>query len=76
MTVIEAAQPNRASKAPDDRMLQNIKDYTAMIVVLFWQRQAIYLAATVLTGFFFDPYNALLFYGTILICEAQDYLLA
>ncbi|WP_240482070.1 sensor histidine kinase [Ruegeria marisrubri] len=76
MAAIEAAQPGRVSTVPDSRVLQNIKDYSAMILVLFWQRQAIYLAATVLTGFFFDPFRAVLFYGTVLICEAQDYLLA
>ncbi|WP_424833186.1 sensor histidine kinase [Ruegeria sp.] len=76
MTVIEAKQPDRVSEIPDDRLLQNIKDYTAMIISLLWQRQAIFLASTILTAFFFDPINALLFYGTILICELQDLYLA
>lgn len=43
---------------------------------LLWQRQAIFIATTLLTAFFFDPVNAILFYGTILICELQDLFLA
>ncbi|WP_171102433.1 cell wall metabolism sensor histidine kinase WalK [Ruegeria sp. HKCCD7255] len=76
MTAIEAAQLARSKNEPEDRLLQNIKDYTAMSFELLWQRQAIFLATTILTAFFFDPINALLFYGTILICEAQDLILA
>ncbi|WP_170763622.1 sensor histidine kinase [Ruegeria lacuscaerulensis] len=76
MTVIEATQTDRDTGAQEDRLLQNIKDYTAMSFALLWQRQAIFLATTILTGFFFDPINALLFYGTILICEVQDLILA
>ena len=47
-----------------------------MSFALLWQRQAIFLATTILTAFFFEPINALLFYGTILICEVQDLMLA
>ncbi len=76
MTVIEATQQVRDPGEPKDQLLQNIKDYTAMSFALLWQRQAIFLATTILTGFFFEPLNAILFYGTILICEAQDLYLA
>lgn len=61
---------------PVDQLLQNMKDYTAMSFELIWQRQAIFLATTILTAFFFDPFNAVLFYATIMICEGQDLLLA
>ena len=76
MTAIEATQAARVSDIPEDRLLQNIKDYTAMSFALLWQRQAIFFATTVLTAFFFDPINAILFYVTILICETQDLILA
>ncbi|WP_170374830.1 sensor histidine kinase [Ruegeria atlantica] len=76
MTAIDANLPDRDSGETENRLLQNIIDYTAMSFALLWQRQAIYLATTILTAFFFDPVNAMLFYGTILICEAQDLLLA
>ncbi|MDA7963147.1 HAMP domain-containing sensor histidine kinase [Ruegeria sp.] len=76
MTVSDAIQPDRGADIPEDRLLQNIKDYTAMSFALLWQRQAIFLATTILTAFFYDPINALLFYGTILMCEAQDLILA
>jgi len=76
MTVIEATQVDRDTGMRENRLLQNIKDYTAMSFALLWQRQAIFLATTILTAFFFEPINALLFYGTILICEVQDLILA
>ncbi|GAA6161201.1 hypothetical protein NBRC116589_33750 [Ruegeria sp. HU-ET01832] len=76
MTAIEAPQLDGAPQDSDSRLLQNIKDYTAMSFALLWQRQAIFLATTILTAFFFNPLNALFFYGTILICEAQDLYLA
>ncbi|WP_420584948.1 sensor histidine kinase [Ruegeria sp.] len=76
MTATDPAQPDRPKGEPENRLLQNIKDYTAMSFALLWQRQAIFLATTILTGFFFDPINALLFYGIILVCEVQDLLLA
>ncbi|WP_170788400.1 sensor histidine kinase [Ruegeria lacuscaerulensis] len=76
MTITETTPPIELSEEPVDQLLQNIKDYTAMSFALLWQRQAIFLATTILTGFFFDSLNAILFYGTILICEAQDLYLA
>ena len=76
MTVTEAAQQDQLAHEADERLLQNIKDYTSMSFALLWQRQAIFLATTVLTAFFFDPLKALFFYGILLICEAQDLYLA
>ncbi|SDE57588.1 sensor histidine kinase [Ruegeria marina] len=76
MTAIEAQRLDRSSEMPVDRLLQNMKDYTAMTLELIWQRQAIFLSSTILTAFFFDPFNALLFYVTILILEWQDLILA
>ncbi|MEQ9261085.1 MAG: HAMP domain-containing sensor histidine kinase, partial [Roseovarius sp.] len=47
-----------------------------MAFALFWQRQAIFLATTLLTGYYFNPLQALLFYIVFMVCELQDYLLA
>lgn len=60
----------------DARLLQNLRDYTAMSFALIWQRQAIFLATAVLTGFYFDPWRAALFYIAILLCEIQDLMIA
>lgn len=57
------------------RLLQNLKDYTEISFALLWQRQAIFLSATILTAYYFDPVNAALFYIIILSCEFQDYIL-
>ncbi|MCV2886750.1 sensor histidine kinase [Ruegeria aquimaris] len=76
MTAIDARQLDQVPEKPVERMLQNMKDYTAMSFELIWQRQAILLSATILTGYFFDFFNALLFYSCILICEGQDLILA
>ncbi|MEQ9258515.1 MAG: hypothetical protein RIG84_05410, partial [Roseovarius sp.] len=66
----------KSTAVDSDRLLQNLKDYTAMAFALFWQRQAIFLATTLLTGYYFNPLQALLFYIVFMVCELQDYLLA
>ena len=57
MTITETTPPIELSEEPVDQLLQNIKDYTAMSFALLWQRQAIFLVTTILTGFFFDSLN-------------------
>ena len=76
MKPIDVSQFDGEIAANRERLLQNLKDYTAMAFALLWQRQAIFLSATILTAFYFDPLNAALFYVVILFCELQDYLLA
>ncbi|MEM7319921.1 MAG: HAMP domain-containing sensor histidine kinase [Pseudomonadota bacterium] len=75
MTATDASQSEWGAKSPSDRLLQNIKDYTEISTELFWQRQLIFFAATVLTGFFYEPVNAAIFYITILLCEFQDFVI-
>ena len=58
------------------QLLQNLKDYTAVSFTMLWQRQAIFLASTILTGFYFDPVNAMIFYCIILFSEIQDIMIA
>jgi len=62
----------KADGLASEQLLQNLKDYTSVSFALLWQRQAIFFGATVLTAFYFDPINALIFYCVILFGEIQD----
>lgn len=73
MKHLKAPKADRAVLDDHARLLQNLNDYTSTILLLFWQRQAIFLSATVLTGYYFDPQNAALFYVIILFTELQDF---
>ena len=67
--------PFRASSFVDRSNLHNqIKDYSKIGVALFYQRQAIFLAATILTGFYFNPYISVACYVLVLTSEAFDIL--
>ncbi|MEO1138461.1 MAG: HAMP domain-containing sensor histidine kinase [Pseudomonadota bacterium] len=76
MALLDAVDPIDTDESSDARLLQNLKDYTSMAFALIWQRQAIYTAAALLTAFYFDAMNALLFYCTIVFCELQDVMIA
>lgn len=76
MALFEAKIPVDAHESSNAQLLQNLKDYTAMAFALVWQRQAIFIATSLLTAFYFDPVNAFVFYCTILICELQDVMIA
>lgn len=76
MALSEVLDLDREAEIRDDRLLKNLKDYTAMSVSLIWQRQLIFLAATLLTAYYFDPIRAGVFYGTIMFTEALDLILA
>ena len=76
MKILDVSQYDSETASNSDRLLQNIKDYTSMVLALLWQRQAIFLSATILTAYYFNPINAILFYIIILISEFFDYLLA
>lgn len=58
------------------RLLSNIRDYSRAVNTLTWQRQSIFTAISILTGFFFDPWKAALFYSVCMGCEYVDLLLA
>lgn len=76
MKLLNIPQFESATEDHGEHLLQSLKDYTAMAIALLWQRQAIFLSATILTAFYFEPLNAAVFYVVILFCEFQDYLLA
>lgn len=54
---------------------QRIKDYVHLTSKLIWQRQAIFLAATLLAAFYFDPIRTFACYSGVLFSEVLDMLL-
>ena len=58
------------------RLEQQIRDYYNVSTKLIWQRQAIFLAATILTAFYFDPSKSFGCYGAVLFTELVDLMLA
>ena len=59
-----------------ERIERQLKDYVGITRKLIWQRQAIFLAATVLASFYFDPVPSVLCYGVVLLTEVFDLSLA
>lgn len=76
MAFMDVFFPTASKEVSEDRLLQNLKDYTAASFALLWQRQAIFIATTLLTAFYFDVANAIVFYCTIVFCEIQDIVIA
>lgn len=58
-----------------DRLESQLKDYVAISLKLIWQRQAIFLSATLLAVCYFDPVRSLLCYGAVLFTEMLDLIL-
>ena len=58
------------------RLLRNIKDYSRAVQSLTWQRQGIFAAIAILTGWFFGPWKAALFFAVCMCCEFVDLLVA
>lgn len=54
------------------RMEKQIKDYILGGMSLIWQRQATFLAATILSAYYFDPTVALFWYSLVLLSEFID----
>ena len=59
-----------------ERMERQLKDYVGITTKLIWQRQLIFLAATTLSVFYFDPVMPLLCYGIVLLTDIFDLSLA
>lgn len=58
------------------RLLKNTRDYSRAVMTLTWQRQALFAAVALLTGWFFDPLKASLFFTVCMACEYVDLWLA
>jgi len=59
-----------------DRLERQLKDYVEISLKLIWQRQAIFLSATLLAAFYFDPSLALACYSGVVFTEVLDLILA
>jgi signal transduction histidine kinase len=57
-------------------LLRNLQDYARAVETLTWQRQSILLGVSILTGWFFYPSWALLFFAISNLCEFIDLVLA
>ena len=66
-----------ASRLEDtDHILRNIQDYARAVKLLTWQRQGIIASVALLTGWFFSPWRAELFFAVGMMCEYVDLTLA
>lgn len=58
------------------RLERQLRDYIEVTTNLVWQRQAIFLAATLLTAFYFDATTAFVTYTGVLFAEVLDLIVA
>lgn len=58
------------------RSIKNIQDYARAVIMQTWQRQSIFAAISILTGVFFVPWKAALFFSICMFCEYADLGLA
>ncbi|MCL3883948.1 ATP-binding protein [Marivita sp. GX14005] len=61
-----------AASAYPDGLPETIKDYSEAVVTLTWQKQGIFAAIALLTGIFFDPLAAVVFFAVGMVCEYID----
>lgn len=57
-------------------LLRNLQDYSRAVKTLTWQRQSIFLGVSILTGSFFSPSLAMVFFVISMLCELVDLSLA
>lgn len=70
-----SAKPNPNRPNPH-HLERRLKDYVGISKKLIYQRQAIFLAATVLGAVYFDPVLAIICYGGVLMSEVMDMILS
>lgn len=73
-TVDTALNPMRWTSL--SHLERRLRDYVEVTNKLIWQRQAIFLAATVLGAFYFDPYIQIPCYLAVLFSEVLDMALS
>ena len=76
MSGVETVNREDAAWFKVDRIERQLKGYVGITEKLIWQRQAIFLAATILSVFYFDPTGPILCYGIVLLTEVFDLILA
>ncbi|SHF62630.1 His Kinase A (phospho-acceptor) domain-containing protein [Loktanella atrilutea] len=74
--VMTAAMSGRTAFATPRYRLKHLQDYARAVKALTWQRQSIFAAVAVLTGWFFTPWKAELFFAIGMLCELADLRLA
>ena len=74
MSVVEANKKNSDDSAwfKLERLERQLKDYVGITKKLMWQRQAIFLAATLLSVFYFNPIAAIICYAVVLFTDVFD----
>ncbi|MCF7702440.1 sensor histidine kinase [Loktanella sp. M215] len=65
-----------AARAAPRNRLKHLQDYARAVKALTWQRQGIFAAVALLTGWFFTPWKAELFFAVGMLCEIVDLRLA
>ncbi len=76
MAIAEHFLPKKDDWFPIDRLERQLKDYINVSENLIWQRQAIFLAATLLASFYFSPVVSFSSYAAVLFTEVLDLILA
>jgi len=76
MAYMDASVDELPGAGLPSRTERQLKDYVHNINVLIWQRQGIFLAATGLSAYYFDPVRAVALYVVVLLTEVLDLLLA
>jgi signal transduction histidine kinase len=76
MSIVEQFFQRTGDWLPIERLERQLKDYINVSENLIWQRQAIFLAATLLASFYFDPVVSFSSYAAVLFSEVLDLILA
>ena len=76
MALAEHFLSKRDDWFPIDRLERQLKDYINVSENLIWQRQAIFLAAPLLSAFYFNPVISFSSYAGVLFTEVLDLILA
>ena len=76
MTVADTNPVENSAWFKLERIERQLKDYVGITKKLIWQRQAIFLAATVLAAIYFDPVAPIVCYSIVLLTEVFDLSLA
>lgn len=71
-----ADSPITRFSSKSEQLQENLRNYSRAVRTLTWQRQGIFTAVAILTGWFFVPWKAALFFAVCMFCEYVDLKLA
>ncbi len=72
MNALDMFQEGRPDWFSSEGREQKIKEYISLANKLIWKRQASFLAASILTAFYFDAVSIFTFYGIVVLTEVLD----